>query len=521
MNKKWIALLSCACIVLSTGCGAGEKDSSSSATDSEHTVPVGYTAVMPDELAGVNRFGVSVEFDPHFLSQNVAKGVTDPQDWAIVEERVAKMEIDRFRVMLLPSWLEPFNDNEDVDAIDWDALTTDNAEMQSVYKVLDLAEKNGIDVNLTLWGAENKCNLIDVEVNTAVKAQGGHFLMKDNEGSNWVLGTKYPAEFAENFSMYVQHFLKKGYTCIKEITPINEPDWSYQINRQVSFDTYKTLCLELDKRFKADGIRDKVLFNLSDNTDAGHTWLENTMNALDSITDIYNTHTYKFGYETTNETIMDWELENRNITRNTGKPHVIGEFGSNQNVGSSRQSDIDEYRRGVLMVRQMLNFYNAGAAGASYWVLCDEYYNYGDTYDSMMQLGLWKCSRRAYYTDTAQYESIKEDYEVRPQYYAYALMSKYVPKGAEVYPIFLNDDFAVGTAFKGTDGKWVYVFANGNAEGESLKLSMQTSGTFEKYVYSENALPKGDALISKCDDVSSNQIFFELAPKTVVLWRQK
>ena len=34
----------------------------------------------------------------------------------------------------------------------------------------------------------------------AVKAQGGHFLMKGNEGANWVLGTQYPAEFAENFT---------------------------------------------------------------------------------------------------------------------------------------------------------------------------------------------------------------------------------------------------------------------------------------------------------------------------------
>lgn len=521
MSKKWIALLASAFILFSTGCAGGKTSSSSPIKDNEQTDLTEYTLVTADEMAGVNRFGVSVEFDPHFLSQNVAKGVTDPQDWAIVEARVAKMEIDRFRVMLLPSWLEPFNDNEDVAEINWEALTVNSAEMQSVYKVLDLAEKNGIDVNLTLWGAENKCNLIDSDRNAAVKAQGGHFLMKNNEGSNWVLGTQYPAEFAENFSMYVQNFLEKGYTCIKEITPINEPDWSYQINRQVSFDTYKTLCLELDKRFKADGIRDKVLFNLSDNTDAGHTWLENTMTELDSITDIYNTHTYKFGYETTNETIMGWELENRNITRNTGKPHVIGEFGSNQNVGSSRQSDIDEYRRGVLMVRQMLNFYNAGAAGASYWVLCDEYYNYSDTYDSMMQLGLWKCSKRAYYTDKAQYESIQEDYEVRPQYYAYALMSKYVPKGAEVYPIFLNDDFAIGTAFKGTDGKWVYVFANGNAEGEALKLKFQASGTFEKYVYTQDALPKGDALISACEQSSSGTISFTLAPQTVVLWSEK
>ena len=518
MDKKWIAWLSCACLLFGSACGGEKKEDSSS--NIEQTVPTGYTVVTPDELAGVISFGVSVEFDPHVLSHNIQKGVSETSDWAIVEERVSKMEIDRFRVMLLPSWIEPFNDDDSVDTVNWDALTLDSIEMQSVRKVLDLAQANGIDVNLTLWGAENKLNLIDVETNTAVKAQGGHFLMKDNEGSNWVLGTQYPAEFAENFSIFVQHFLDKGYTCIKEVTPINEPDWSYQINRQVDFNTYKTLCLELDKRFKADGLRDKVLFNLSDNTNDRPAWLEQTMMELDDVADVYNTHSYAFGYESTNETIMGWEQENRNVTRNTGKAHIVGEFGSNLVTGSSRQLDINDYRRGVLMVRQMLNFYNGGAAGMSYWVLCDEYYNYTDPYDSMMQLGLWKCSKRAYYTDTAQYESIKEDYEVRPQYYAYSLMSKHVPKGAEVYPIYLNDDFAIGTAFKGTDGKWVYVFANGNAEGEAFKLAIRAQGSFEKYECKEGTLPQGDDLISVSEE-QTDILSFELSPQTVVVWKQK
>jgi alpha-galactosidase len=90
-----------------------------------------------------------------------------------------------------------------------------------------------------------------------------------------------------------------------------------------------------------------------------------------------------------------------------------------------------------------------------------------------------------------------------------------------VYPIFLNDDFAVGTAFKGTDGKWVYVFVNGNADGEALKLKLQASGTFEKYVYEENALPKGDTLIAPCEETAIDTISFDLEPQTVVLWREK
>lgn len=489
-------------------------------------VPEGYSHVTVGALAGVNIYGTSVEFDPHFFSANVQRDVFKEEDWEIVVRRVKEMGIDRFRVMLRPSWLEPLNDNSDSNAINWDALTPNSVEMQSLYKVLDLAQENGIDVNLTLWGAENVVALVDLDTMEAVKAQGGHFLVQGNSGNNWMIGTLYPEEFAENFSAYVQLLQQKGYTCVKEVTPVNEPDWSYIVNNAINFEDYKNLCLALDARFKADGIRDSVLFNLSDNTDRAVSWLENTMMELDEIADIYNSHTYIFGYGTPNSEIFAWEEENKNITRNTGKPHVVGEFGSNQNVGSSRQKDIDLYERGVLMVREMLNFYNAGAAGASYWVLFDQYYAYNASYSEMMMLGLWKGSRELYYPDQAYYATVNEDYEVRPQYYAFSLMSKHVPKGTEVYPINLNNDFAVGSAFKGEDGKWVYVLANGNAEGNALKLALQNGdvvGEYEMYVYSQDSLPEGDNLIAASKTVKTENLVLtlELEPQTVVLLRQK
>ena len=489
-------------------------------------VPDGYSHVTVGGLAGVNIYGTSVEFDPHFFSANVHRGVFKEEDWAIVERRVKEMGIDRFRVMLRPSWLEPFNDDEDSSTINWDALTPDTLEMKSLYKVLDLAQENGIDVNLTLWGAERSVALTDIDMMQNVEAQGGHFLSRGNESNNWMMGTLYPEEFAENFSAYVQLLLQKGYTCVKEVTPVNEPDWSYLIQDEVTFESYKTMCLALDARFKADGIRDDVLFNLSDNTDGAVSWLENTMMELDEIADLYNSHTYIFGYNTPNSKIFSWEEENQNIIRNTGKPHVIGEFGSNQNVGSTRQKDIDLYERGVLMVREMLNFYNAGAAGASYWVLFDQYYAFNASYNEMMMLGLWKGSKDLYYTDQEYYRTVNEDYEVRPQYYAFSLVSKYVPKGAEVYPIALNNDFALGTAFRGEDGKWVYVLANGNAEGNALKLALQNgtvTGEYEVYVYSQDSLPERDNLIASSGTLKTENLVLtlELEPQSVVLLRQK
>ena len=138
-----------------------------------------------------------------------------------------------------------------------------------------------------------------------------------------------------------------------------------------------------------------------------------------------------------------------------------------------------------------------------------------------MMLGLWKSSKSAYFSETAYYESIQTDYEVRPQYYAYSLMTKHVPKGAETYPIDLGDDFALGTAFKGTDGRWVYVFANGNEKDTSFKLAFTTADSFDKYEYNEAALPTGDSLISASVEGQTGCVAFELAPQTVVVWKQK
>lgn len=486
----------------------------------------GYTQVSLGARAGINTFGLSVEFDPHFLSQNVAKGVAKPEDWAIIEDRVTRMGINRFRVMLLPSWIEPFNDNDDADTIRWDALTTDNEEMRSLYKVLDLAQKLDIDVNLTLWGAERYPSLIEKETGDKLRECHGHFLQKGNDSANWVVGTLYPEEFAENFSMYLQHLLKKGYTCIKEVTPINEPDWSYLINDSVDFENYKKLCYALHERFQKDGIRDKVLFNLSDNTEVRRYWLQNSVDELDAIADLYNSHTYIFGYASTNETIFKWEEENCKVVFPTGKPHVIGEFGSDQVIGAARQTDIDKYERGVLMVRQLLNYYNAGASGASYWSIFDQYYTHTDPYESMMMIGLWKGRKELYTPDEEYYRSVQADYEVRPQYYAVALMTKYVPKGSEVYPIDLSNDFALGTAFKGKDGKWTYVFANGNAEGEALKIALNSEavdGEFDVYTYAQDSLPKDDSLIpsSGIKKVSGQVLAFELAPQTVTVLKQR
>ena len=120
-------------------------------------VPSGSTLIEQGHATGVNVRGVGAEFDPHYFSQNFPDELDDPSSgtggWEIITERVRELELDCIRVMVLPEWLEPENDNDDPDTLNEDALTKESLEMQSLRKLLDLAMEQDISVTFVLWGA--------------------------------------------------------------------------------------------------------------------------------------------------------------------------------------------------------------------------------------------------------------------------------------------------------------------------------------------------------------------------------
>ena len=137
---------------------------------------------------GVKLRAIGAELDPHFLSQNVTRNDgAKAEDWdRIVVKRVKEMGLQSLRVMVMPQWYEPKNDNPDASKIDWHNFTFNSVEMQSLYKVLDMAQEQKMEVTLVLWGAPP-----------------GHFLAEGNYG-NWVVAPTNYEEWSENFSTPAQ-----------------------------------------------------------------------------------------------------------------------------------------------------------------------------------------------------------------------------------------------------------------------------------------------------------------------------
>ena len=467
----------------------------------------GFVSFGSDELTvsdlstGVSLVGLGVELDPHFLSQNVTRGDGATElDWKrTVVKRCTYMGVQRYRVMVLPNWWEPYNDDDDPDNFNWDKFTFDSKEMQSLYAVLDLAEDTGADVTLVLWGCHIAANTLELG------NLGRHFLA--DEGSNWVTGTKDAEEFAESFTALLKYLVEtKGYTCIEELTPYNEPD-----GNTTSFSNYARDCRALDSKLKAEGLRSSVKLNLSDNIDTDRNWLYATASGLGHIADLFNSHTYIFGYETPNSKMIEWERSNIEAANMGGRNHFIGEFGSNQTQGATRQRDINLYERGVLLTREVVNFLNAGAVGASYWSLIDQYYLRYEAYAQMQQLGLWIYKNNAY--QAADLGGIKGDYTCRPQYYAYSTLLRFIRKGSRVYPIDTDNEFVAATAVRTAEGEWTYVIANGSDENMNYELKNEAEGGMKDcdvYQYVKGGLPKDDSLLEPIMSLKGGEKGFRL-----------
>lgn len=423
---------------------------------------------------------IGAELDAHFHANHVPRSEgAKVEDWErVIVPRIEKMQVQSLRVMVLPQWYEPQNDNADAATVDPAGFTFDSELMQSLYPILDLAERMEIPVTIVPWGAPP-----------------GSFLSARKDG--WIVSPDNHAEYAENISALLRHLIKeRKYRCIDEVTPGNEPDgWGIDAAEYVS------ICRALHARLDKDGLLKHVRLNLVDTTDRGgrFDFLSGCLPGLEGIADVVNSHTYLFGYETPTRLIMEWEAENCRLAAASGLRHCIGEFGSNQTVGASRQKDIDSYRRGVFIVRSALSYLAAGAYNLSYWQLFDQYYSRHDGYQQMQQLGMWK-SVKADYATEAYHSRITADYEVRPQYYAFSLLTRFVRPGARVYRMDTDGDLGLTNALcvRNKDRSRIYIVAN--QEPEPLHVTLRNDqhrlrGRYERYVYTEGQLPQGDAMI--------------------------
>lgn len=461
-------MAACMLIPVIAGCG-GELNV---------TVPEDTQVTLTIEKEKDNRtvFGIGGETDPHFFTYGVGtSGVNKygaweckEEDWEIIEGYMADMNVKRVRMMLLPTWY--LGTEEETDA---GVYHYDTEEMQSLYRYLDTAMKLGIKVNITLWGCLGY-----------MREPGSHWIGIPLE--------EYRLPFVTSFADCMKYLLEdKGYDCIKEVTLYNEPNTLYYGAR--ACDDYCDLCIMMHEVFQEKGIRDKVLFNLSDDA-REHTWLAQTLNNLEGIIDICNSHVYVYGDTYNAETgESNRDMSNEDICYNlrsynmnnflqhaieAGVPHMWGEF------GTVNGNDYSSASRGLDIVRICMNAFNMGSVGMSYWTLFSLPYNAAEAANySWAQWGFWGFA--------------DEGYRCRPSYYAYSLMTRFIEEGDKIFPLTSDDGNIVGVAFK--NGKeWSYFVVNNGDEDKKVSFVNLDGApeTLNRYVYDEKNVPTDNKVIA-------------------------
>ena len=415
--------------------------------------------------------GLGCEWDPKLLLPvNRERGITD-EDLELIKGRMQEMGLQSVRMMIMPEWFEPVNDDGDPHSADFANFRWDSEEGKCTLEYLRVCHELGVDVTLTWWGAA-----------------AGDWLSYPDCG-DWISAPNDLSEMAENIVTVLRYVKEqKGYDCVKGVILQNEPSYSFKVSGGVvDFDYYVQYYKTVDAYLKEAGLREGVkLIGADDAQSLG--WYCRAYDALKDTCDAFDSHTYSWSYDMSYLDDMIDEFVHGRTDYSTEKPFFFGEFGDGSAQGAYAAASTETYGRGLFIASMAVNSLGAGAAGLSYWPLHDVYYYYnetgGDNY-GLMSMGLI-----GYKTDGA--------WSYRPTYYAWGLLCNMIPKGSEIYPVTGEDGNLIdAVCVKSPEGVWSLIAVNRSAAEQVVKISTDLFDCeMDSYLFSESTLPTDGSQIA-------------------------
>ena len=472
MKKVLLFLLSTIVLFSVVGCKPAASPSSSEIDREtvEQSMPENTLQLWIESGKNAEFIGFGTEIDPQFIQYNVGRTGRNSDgstwtcrlsDWEdVFVPRIREMNLKRIRVMLLPSW---FATSESV--YQNGTYTFDSDGWKSLELVLDTAQKFDMYVNITMWGIDG----------------GAQWMGEPLISGQWITVPKSNEVFCNVFADALEYLIdEKGYTCIKEVTPYNEPDTVFRpyLGEVKGFPAYAELCYKLNDVFEERGLRDRLKFNLGDDANRA-SWLESSALELSEIADYFNSHNYKFGKNTSNSDMLGNQISGafgtfQQALGDSNVPLMYGEFGTNTTQPPNGCVDRYEPSRGIDVTRIAINALNSGAVGLSYWVLFSQFYSTSTDFSDIMSMGLWGFA--------------DENYECRPVYYAYSLLTRFTEMGSTIYPISAGDENIAAVALRTAEGKWTYLMVNTSDVAVQVSFGNVVSevGDLAYYAYSSN-----------------------------------
>lgn len=442
-----------------------------------------------------NKFSAfGVEWDPKFwVDANIDKGVNQ-EDWTMTLSRVQEMGVHRVRMMVLPEWYEPNNDNDDPGTINWDGFDFSTQEADCMLRYIEACNTLGIPVTLTWWCAQTSQNVDNPWL--AFTAQG-----------SWCAAPRDIDEAVENIEALLLYlFEQKKFTCITDLILMNEPNDSFINNfNTVVFSRYIEFYQKVDAMLKRIGLRDKIQLGASDDSN-NFNWYTKCVDAMSSYVDKFDSHIYAWNVRDLDfaEAVQKYVAERATYS---SKPFYFGEFGTEGGSDAYTAGEVDSYDRGLFLPAFAINVLKAGGSGALYWSLHDIYYEPTGPNGGMMKTGLWQFKDK--------------NWEVRPTYHSWALMAKYTRPDSAIYNITGTPAYLDTVALLSPEGNWTILAANrsNNPQNVSIQHHGAMNSALTTYVFSQDTVSTDDALIASNGTVqcTEQQVEFSLPANSFVL----
>jgi hypothetical protein len=332
----------------------------------------------------------------------------------------------------------------------------DNQEMQVLYRVLDWAERRGVDVFLTQMWANVAWNTFDANAHDPV----GVLRSGPKDLNEWAFGL---GEFMEHLTK------KKNYTCIKWVVICNEPEqdgfsWWQDANLKAMPITpgLKAAREELDRR--------GVTVPLS-----GPDWpylppFDAAKTVWDPYVGAYDFHSYDAVFDSLgNEESSLAECEKRlaawaKLAHSRNKALFLSELGTMGYGWGNDDAAPACYQSGLKNASLVVRGINAGVDGFNRW----SFTNRGDL-DGQWQLV------RTWDTDD---NKLLADFTPQPNaYYQYAMLTRYFPKHSSVLattvdaPFGQKDRKLVATALRTPKGGMTVLVVNESQHSAAVNIA--------------------------------------------------
>jgi hypothetical protein len=456
--------------------------------------------IHADEIINSHYIGNGAQWDPYQEDYGEVRLEVSDEDWQKLYERLDFMRPQFMRVMI--------NTGNYIK----DGKLEPDSNLRQLSNILEYCQSRGVTVMFGDWG-------------------GGMVTADENK-----IKKKNLSHAAELVDYLVN---EKGYNVIKYYNLINEPngywsatDGSYELWAEaVQYLHGEMEKLELTKKVTIAG-PDVAIWTAEETW-----WIDSTAIQMPDIVGLYDIHTYpskitvnsgEFGqiiseYEQRipdgTKIVMgeigfkfvepeDSLLMQENIRRAEAKPFASSD---------DSQMFVYDFSYGIDMADALFQTVNMGYSGSVVWMLDDAMYS-KEAPHKLKVWGFWNILGEEYFGE--------EEEKVRPWFYAWSLLSKYMPTGSSVYEVEVSGADGVKAIATEKDKKYMIAVVNVGDKSKTVSLqsaSLPDISDIKKFIYSEEDLiKKGEhEIVPNAENLSLEHIKgmrAEIAPQSLVVY---